>query len=461
MAPTNTSFLSARQISSLPFDVTQTDINDGGVNFTVYYKFTAPENARVIGAWGFSGNVGSGYRARLEPYNGPAGSPTQILSISELNKPIQFPVVPGQEYFLEFEKNSDTAGPEDLRVQVYVAPLEDIVDGNILVNDDSNGFPLAVLSESVDHEVINFVKDIAAGEGGDIFRGIIVLEKFSDNTIRVYNNEFTEISNLSMAAGTPRIRTCRGLKKFFMANSRNPSTIQDILLTGAYGAVNLTTTYTSVLGFAVSNDGLIAYNSSNTSGSAIRRWDMSLNVAMADLVAGVVGEFIVDILVLSDNTIVALSEVFGGSGAVTIRRYNAAGVLLNTYSGGVNTEPAGTFSRLAYALDDPVSFWQWLHPSGTTGISHFKNIKVVDGTVLTTRVHTEYEVGGYEGDETSDPTARFGNSFSCPFMIMSSGNLYPGIYIFTKNKPNDSVNNSGTLVDLAIPDPTFKTGLLG
>jgi len=461
MPPVNISFATATTIGAFPYDFTQTDINDAGVNSTVYYRFIAPAGARVMGAWAFSGNIAVGYRPLLTPYNGPVGAPTQVLTIAFRNVPLQFPVVPGQEYFLEIQKNIDTAGPEQVRVQVEVAPTDTISGGNILVNDDSQGYPLAVLSHTVDNRVINFVKDIAAGEAGDIFNSVICLEKFSDTTIRIYNSSFTEIGNLSTGAGSPRIRTCKGLGKFFLAKSRNPVPIRDILITGAFGAINQNTTWTNVQGFAVSNDGLIAYSSSTASGSAIRRWDMTLNIAMADLAAGVANYTIVDILVLSDGSIIALYERFG-TGDVFIRRYNAAGTLQNTYTTGfTNDEPAGTFSRLAYANDDPSSFWCWIHPDTEPGVSKFVNITVSSGTIAIVRTFSEYEGGGYEAGETAAPTARFGNSFSCPFMIMSSTGIYGGVYILVPDKTEDTVNNGGVELNLAIPDPTFRTGLLG
>src|SRR5260370_38634536 len=112
MPPPNISFATAVDLGVLPANVVL-NVHDGGtgLNYTVYYKFTAPVGARVIGAWGFSGNLGAGYRPVLRPYLGPAGAPTQILGIgSRENVPVQFPVVAGQEYFLELNKNAiDTA----------------------------------------------------------------------------------------------------------------------------------------------------------------------------------------------------------------------------------------------------------------------------------------------------------------------------------------------------------------
>lgn len=458
MPPSNTSFATATTIAAFPYDFTQTDINDAGVNFTVYYRFIAPINSRVIGAWGFSGNIGSGYRPTIRPYNGPAGAPTQILNIAAQNIPIQFPVVPGNEYFLEFTKNIDTAGPESLRIRAEVAPLNPISKGNIIVNDDTPGFPLAVLSHLVDNTVINFVKDIAAGEGGDILRpsGVMCLNNFSDNTIKVYNKDFTLLNSFAEpVSGDPRIRTCIGANKFYLGMSRNPPQVFTISAAGVLsGSLETLTGNTSMLGIAASDTETILYFSNNSSGSILKRWDLASHIALSDLAAGVAGYFVVDILYLSDNTIIAL-YCNNGSGDTFVRRYNTSGTILNTYSFGVTVLPAGTFPRLAYADDTPSSFWIWTHISG--GMSRFFNIRVSDGTTLTTRNQTEYEGGIFQPPETAVPSSRFGNSFSCPFFIMSaSSSAPPGMFVFVPDKRTDT---DGTQ-NVAIPNPVFKTALM-
>ena len=48
----------------------------------------------------------------------------------------------------------------------------------------------------------------------------------------------------------------------------------------------------------------------------------------------------------------------------------------------------------------------------------FLKIRVSDGTVLTTRLHAEFEVGAYQAAVSASPVARFGASFSCPFWIV-------------------------------------------
>ena len=97
------------------------------------------------------------------------------------------------------------------------------------------------------------------------------------------------------------------------------------------------------------------------------------------------------------------------------KRYTAAGAVLNTYSFGSNHR--SLLPRMAYALDDPVSFWMWNHPDTPAGFSLFHNVRVSDGVVLTTLTVAEFEGGVYEPAASATPTARFGMSFSCPFLV--------------------------------------------
>ena len=456
--PANTTFATAVNIAVFPYDVTQSDINDAGTNFTVYYKFIAPANARVMGAWGFSGNIGAGYRPTIFPYLGPAGAPVSVLSIAAQNKPVQFPVVAGSEYFLEFVKNANTAGPESLRVRVEVAPLTSIANGNIIVTDDATGFPLAVLSQTVDNTNINFVDDMPAGEAGDMLpSGIWAHEEAADSTIKVVSSAFIVQSTSAAQVGTIRLRSARSGNKFYVGLSDNPNPVivKTLSILGVFGVDHSLTGNTTIHSLCPTVGEDILYHAASGTNVPVRKWDLINDVQLANLAAGIAGSEIPDIIVLLDGTICALYHDTA-THDVNVKHYSAAGAVLNTYALGVQT--SSTKPRMAYASDDPTSIWVWTH--NTLGVSKFRNITVATGAIPTTRTHTVYEGGAYGGAETATPTARFGSSFSCPFFIMVTAGRN-GIYIFDPGKPNDTLNNGGVLTDVAIPDPTFRTGLLG
>lgn len=451
MPPANTSFATAVDLGALPADVTQTDIHDGGtgLNYTVYYKFTAPADAIVIGAWGFS-TIADAYRTVIRPYLGPAGAPTQVLGIGGTNVPIQFPVTGGSEYFLEFSKTNNVA-PTSLRVRVEVAPLGTIVNGNIMVNDDTHGFPMAIVSHLVDYTVINFRQNIVAGESGcRLPAGVIALEDRDTTSISFYSaRDFSLIRNdTSFAAANLIIRSCLGANKFYIGSQTSPSVVKSFNTLGVVLATHTLST-NNIVSLAARNDETVLYYANNGVGEQIRRWDLVNDVALTDLTVGDAGIAIDDILYLANDTIVSVHENLVGN-TVECRNYSPAGVLLHTYTCPNNL---GSHSKLAYANDDPVSFWNWTHDSFTR--SRFQNIRVSDGTVLTDRLQMEYEGGVYNGSETDTPVSRFGNSFSCPFMIYYVP-APPSMYILTPNKRTDTDGNQ----NVAIPNPTFKTGLI-
>lgn len=461
MPPSNITFETATTISSFPFDFTQTDINDGGVNFTVFYRFIAPAGARVVGAWGFSGNIGSGYRPNLQPFNGPASSPTFVLSIFSQNKPIQFPVIPGNEYFLRFAKNIDTAGPEDIRVRVEIAPQAVSLVDSIMIHDDTTGFPMAALSKTLDNTVNGFVNDIAAGEAGDILAsGVFALEEASDNTIKIYSPSFNLIVQTPVQTGTIRIRGNRGTNRFWIGISENPAKAKYLTQSGVFGTQFTLTGNAHMESLAANNDETILYFANLGFGVPLKRWDLVLNSAMSDL-APILGDYqIPDIIVLADGTILALYRS-NSTNDVQVKRYNFSGTVLNTYSLGI--QGGGTMPRMSYSPDNPLSFWVFTHNS--VGQSIFRNVRVSDGAILTTRTQTEYEGGVFVGAETATPPSRFGNSFSCTIFIMEVGdNPFSGIYVLEVGKRNDTLYSSlspVTTENRKIPDPTYRTAKIG
>lgn len=466
MPPVNISFATAVDLGSIPVDVTQNNINDAGVNYTVYYKFTAPVGAQVIGAWGFSGNTSSGYRPNIKPYLGPAGAPTQLLNIDCQNKPIQFPVDVGQEYFLEFVKNLDDAGPNSLRVRLEIAPNDAVEVGNIIVNDDglkAQGFPCGIFSHLINHTVRRFFKNIAEGEGGDILRtapslGVMALENHHDDTIRIYDANFVQTGSVSagVSLNRPRIRTVLGTNRWAVADQGGPPRIRflnpDATFSGLWSLTGLPST---LMGFAVNNIESIAYFARSAfSNHAIERYDLTNSIFLSDLAPGVVDHSTLDILVLSNNNIVVIYEdSIANTGFVRI--YDPTGATVNTISFGTTVSPFDSSARLAYSNDDPNTFWVMLHPS--VGITHFREYKVADGVLVNQIVSTAYTGGMYDGAETVTPTARLGNSTSCPFMIVPGTPVPPivgpsGLFVITPNKRNDN--------GVAIPTPIFRTGLM-
>ncbi|MET0787055.1 MAG: hypothetical protein ABWY25_10150 [Paenisporosarcina sp.] len=465
--PVNTNFLTAVELGTLPADVTQTDINDAGTNYGVYYKFTAPPGSKVIGAWGYSGHTGiPEYRAACSPYVGPAGAPVLLLDVQRYGVWVEFQVDAGTEYFLAFFPNIDTVGPEQLRIMVEVAPDDtSIPAGAILVNDDglqypNEPFPLGIFSVNADYTTLKFVKSVAVGEAGDMLRsGSFALEDYIADTVKLYDSTFTEYDAVSAGPSTnrPRIRTINGTGRWIIADLGNPPQIRILTEAGVFvNTWTITGVTTDLIGVAANNDETVAYYAENIiHTNDIGRWDLVNNVVMGVLATGVANYSVYDILYNDDNTIIAVYEQFL-THDVFVRRFSSAGAILNTYAIGTSVAPNESHARLAYSNDNPDSFWVMWWPA--EGVTRFLEIRVSDGVVLTTRNHAAVFGGVSETEPQVYPAlARFGPSTSCPFMIMpASGGDPGGLFVVTPGKRTD---NDGT-IDVAIPDPTFKTALL-
>ena len=245
-APTNISFLTATDLGTLPATVTQ-QVDDAGTTYTVYYKFTAPAESVVIGAFAF-GDLAV-YRPTISPWNGPAASPTQILSIAGQNVPIQFPVTPGTEYFLKILTNGGNPTPANLSLNVQVAPNSTVPIGTIAVNDDTTGFPLALIDATTNETIRRFVQPFPNGEQGDVLAdGTICIDDRGTSKVQVYTNQLNAVSTLTPTAAPTIIRTCLGLNVFYVGQPTNPITVRTVTSSGAFGA----TTYSLT---AVARDG--------------------------------------------------------------------------------------------------------------------------------------------------------------------------------------------------------------
>ena len=122
-------------------------------------------------------------------------------------------------------------------------------------------------------------------------------------------------------------------------------------------------------------------------------------------------------LVLADESLVVCwwtALEYGHHGDVALRRYSRTGTLLNDYgSFGDVVDP-----RIAYAADDPVSFWFDQKPYPDTGAITVKRIRASDGVVVLSVPTVTFEQGAYSGTPTLTPPARFGRSSSCPLIVL-------------------------------------------
>ena len=419
-APTNISAASATDLGTLPASVSQ-DTHDSGTTYAVWYRYTAIDDDVVVGVFGYGS--ASIYTPRVTVYTGPASSPVAYLNIGGTNKPIQVPVTPGETYYFRFQQfGAANPTPAVLTLEVESFAQQSVPVGSIAVNDDTTGFPLAIM-DGTTGDVIRFVQPFPAGEAGDILiDGTVLVEDIDDDDLKLYDDQLNQIAAIPYLP-SPALRACHGTNRFWVAaeqTSPDPVLANYVTDAGALGPTHTLTGITRMDCIAASNDETILYLSATAGANlSIRRWDLVGNVELSPLAAAVTNYITQDILVLADDTILASYIKTSATINVQVRRYNAAGTLLNTYDlGSAFSFPSTTLPRLAYAIDNPDSFWIFAHRSSPNiGISRFLNIEISGGATLATVDATEYERGTYVATATPTPTARFGNSFSCPFWI--------------------------------------------
>lgn len=353
---------------TLPATVTQ-DANFGGTTYTLWFKYTAP-----------SGTV----------------------------------------YYFTCASSTGNVGTALLTITVELASAVGTPTGSFFVSDDTDGFPAAVISATNGVGVLNFINPFITGEQADIIpsTGSFLHSDDTNNFIRLYDKDFNLLTSL---AGTSNaIRYNVTLAKFFAATTAVPTLVR---------VINNAGTITSTIGplaaavdphaITVNNAGTILYYVDKNLSRAIKRWDISGNVALTDFLVSKAGYRVIDMLTLLDDTLI----IFYGNNSRdrVVYQYNAAGALLNTYSFG--TDSAAILGRLAYTIDDPISFLIWTHQGNVVpaklNFSKFQYIKVSDGSTIGTPVELpDFEVGIYSPNITLTPTFKFGTSPSCPVIVL-------------------------------------------
>lgn len=442
-APSNIDFASAINIGvTLPYSTTQ-DVRDSGNNYTVYYKYIEQAGDNELGLFAF-GALSPGYQVICNIYTGPAASPTPYLSITGTNVPLQFPATgtPGTEFFFEFiSLTGSVPDPAVLNLEVYRFTDTTPQLGDIVINDDSDGFPVAILNGTTG-VVRKFVRGFASGEYGQILpNGISIFENVADNTIKLYDVSFNEIASFTcpFTDNGKRIFTSNKVDKFYFAAPGSGglhAEIGTVSDAGVVGGTTWTLPAAGIVAMCVDPTETILYNVGQTSSTnaPIKQWNLGTNTMGADLVAApsvtaVVGK---DLLYLDDDTILV---IYKDGSDIKVYRYDTLGVLQNSYD--LDSQGAtGADTRITHAIDDPNSFWAWIKTSG--GISKFLNIKVSDGSILASFTAVQFETGAYQGAQTATPSADWGHSESCPFVIARASSTATLTVIKATNPSGDA-----------------------
>ncbi len=417
-APTNITPATATDLGTLPASVSQ-NVFDAGTAYTVWFAYTSVSPDVMVSLFAYGDAIG--YYTGTQVYDDISASPvSNIIStgvpptVTTGNKPVQFAVTPGTTYYIKISPPTGNPSPAVLTLEVESFAQQTAPIGSIVVPDDTLSVATII---SASGGALRFLNPFPPGESADVLDdGTMAFEDSEAGGVSLYDDQFNLIAtaptgNVNDIGGC--IRTCQGTQRFWVAYRVGADRVVSYIdPDGTLGPTH--TLPTSPKCIAVSNDESICYYSLNGD-SVIKRFDLLTDTPLSDLVADTPTFQTFDILVLSDDTIIAsYLKTFD----VKVRAFNPAGTVLHTYSfGGDVVYPSGTQPRLAYAADDPTSFWIWTHPDGVNlGLSRFQNVTVATGAIAATVENTEYETGIYNRAPTPTPV-RNGNSYSCPFLI--------------------------------------------
>lgn len=430
--PANASFANAIDISPLTYDTVQNLVVEGFA-FDGWYKHTGTASYN-LGIWGFGDLVTFMPTVEVYESDGTTRFPA-INPISAINIPLQVPFVLANTKYFRYVPNSRALVTANLTLNAQQSPDESIPLGSICVPDDQaeGDFKLAILSalDGDDYHVLTF-KDFPAGESGDILNnGSILIADEDDNSIKGFNSSYVQqfsIASRPMASTFGCIRQCRGTQRWWVLYLSGGTQYVARFVTdaGVEGTAHNVATLASAEDpycLAVDNTEAILYYGEATAGAdSIKNFNLATDTLIGTFASAPGANYkIADILVLSDDTIVAYWASIVDDN-IQVIQYDAAGVVLQTIDlGNGFVYPSSIRGRMAYSLDDPDTVWVWVHPAlPMPGTSKFMEIELATGNILKTILQQEYEVGEYNSAANATPE-RFGNSFSCPFWIATTG----------------------------------------
>lgn len=458
--PTNISAGTATALGALPADISQ-DVTTAGAAVPVWFSYTAGPTDVTISVLALAVS-GTNYRPSTTVWLGPSGAPVQYLPALPLqaghDTPMVIPVSNGVIYYIKVEPDGFSIDPpgSNLRFRAFANPTTAVAAGDLLIPDDTDPLPAIVLDPTTGDA--KRYQRMTVGEEGDILTtGYVALSNddvlTDPHRIYIYDPTLTLVTFTAVNAGNTQISIRGDSTKFFFSENviGNPdSLVRTISTAGVIGGTSWAITGKKISTIAPNRTGTILYYSEGNVGNPIKRWDLVNNIALSDLVAAPASHFAdKDLYVLADDTILV---TWTNSGVdYSIRNYATDGTLLHTFA----FTPAGTRTdgpRVALGSDDPLSFWVWA--TGTVAgdfVSRFKHFRVSDGaTIATFDVFVFESAIGPAGTGNQATLQQFGNSKSCPFMVMRAANVIPTTATLTVQK-----------ITLPITDPTASFDFTG
>lgn len=465
-------------VSALPY-ITSQNVLDGTIQ-TVYFKLRN-DLARdaVVTLW-FYGTIGSNPAVTYTPnHNGytSVGLGTFVYN-GFTNCPVEIPIKAGNSYWIQVFNTGAGAGTPTLNINGSLKPYSTSFPGGQIVifaaSADTyfvtqGGLHAGFITPSP-NQIVNFIPFFPAAEDGDLVLSTYLIVDTSSVTqppaasggnyyMLLYNQSFGLITRTLISGSVvgnshaPRIRANNTTNKFWIisaGDSGAPNRYATVSPVGVLSAVTSLANFTTGAaladcGVATNNDSHLLVCPRTTSNNYAHKWNLNTLAWDGSIGTAVANYRPTDILMLADNTVVIIYMRTSDSKSIIIRRYDLASTQLNTVT--ITTTDGITVSpRLGYARD-AAYFWAWLPTAN--GVSFLKKFKASDFSLtIDTTIPNVFETS----IQTATPSLIY-VSDSCPIIETPST---PGVFKIVPDKRSDS----NGAVDVAIPNPTFKTALL-
>lgn len=516
--PPNLTPQTALPITLNPFAGTQ-NVHDlvTNVAYTVWYKYTETQADSVLDFrfWGIVGGSNlTDYRPITSVYvdNGDIDN-LDFIGQTVRNVGGQIPIRLNKTYYFQISRNVADVDPAVLNIYFNRVADAGPILGNVFIRTasiDNNqisagltGLPGGFIDATTE-TIRGFVPFLETGESGDIlpvtgrmlfFDEFGSVNGFVDTSASFplggyygyfHNPDFSVRNVVAVPGhglGAPHTRTCTGLNRIYILSPGVGLNLATLQYVDQEGVLSDPVILSDVGGnsFAVSNDGTILYVAGvggSIINSNIKRWDLVNNIYLTDLAPVETDHRVTDILVLADETIVALYFKPTTTRSVIIKRYAPDGTVLNTNTLSFAGTHTSINPRLGYAGDNPISYWFLGHwESATEGNNDVRRYRAVDDTLLVQSITPNSDSVFFDVADEPFPIT----SDSCPIIELvlttppgggggggGGGGSVPvvlsGIYTLVPGKVNDTLwtdfTTNQTLV-VRIPRPFGKMYYIG
>jgi hypothetical protein len=188
---TNTTAATATLITSFPTTITQDVTDTAAPDHEVWFKLVGPADTLILGLWAHAIPSTSTYMPALTVYRGTADNLTLVFN-EVVDATVNLPVTESTAYFFKITQGRPLQPFPNAPLTLHVErgpETAKVSNGRIVVPSDTDGLPLAILSETTG-ETLAF-REVPPGEGGAILPdGTMCLENNANDTIEIRDRDF-------------------------------------------------------------------------------------------------------------------------------------------------------------------------------------------------------------------------------------------------------------------------------